>query len=152
MKISIRPIQRQDEAVWRRLWAQYLAFYRKTLPEAETSCTWRRILDPASQLLGRAAVVDDGTPLGFAVCVLHEGTWSAAPTCYLEDLFVDEANRGEGIGGALIEDLLGLARTLGWASVYWVTEADNAAARRLYDRFGLADGYVRYRIYTQPSR
>jgi hypothetical protein len=30
--------------------------------------------------------------MGFAMCILHEGTWSTAPICYLEDLFVDAAN------------------------------------------------------------
>jgi hypothetical protein len=34
--------------------------------------------------------------IGFAMCVLHEGTWSTAPICYLEDLFVDAAERGAG--------------------------------------------------------
>ena len=37
-------------------------------------------------------------------------------------------------------------RAEGWARLYWVTAADNAAARRLYDRFTQADGFVRYVI------
>jgi hypothetical protein len=36
--------------------------------------------------------------IGFAMCILHEGTWSTAPICYLEDLFVDAAERGAGAG------------------------------------------------------
>ena len=34
----------------------------------------------------------------------------------------------------------------GWARLYWMTKADNAEARRLYDRFTLADDFVRYVI------
>jgi ribosomal protein S18 acetylase RimI-like enzyme len=50
------------------------------------------------------------------------------------------------VGRALIEDVLELARETPWARVYWRTRADNAAARRLYDRFCEADGFVRYRL------
>jgi GNAT superfamily N-acetyltransferase len=150
MNIVIRHAAPGDEAAWRRLWAHYLAFYGKTLSEAVTSLTWQRILDPSKPVLGRIAEGEDGGVLGFAVCVLHEGTWTMTPTCYLEDLFVDEAARGQGVGRALIEDVMALAKDSGWASVYWVTNADNAGARALYDQFGPADDYVRYRFPVQP--
>jgi hypothetical protein len=37
-------------------------------------------------------------------------------------------------------------RAEGWARLYWMTRADNVQARRLYDRFAQADGFVRYVI------
>jgi GNAT superfamily N-acetyltransferase len=40
---------------------------------------------------------------GFALCVMHEGTWVTKPICYLEDLYVDAQQRGRGAGRALIE-------------------------------------------------
>ncbi|MFB2351383.1 GNAT family N-acetyltransferase, partial [Priestia megaterium] len=52
--------------------------------------------------------------------------------------------RGHGIGKALIEWLRNAMRAEGWARVYWVTQQDNARARRLYDQFTKADGFVRY--------
>lgn len=48
----------------------------------------QRMLDVNSSVLGRVAVVDDAV-VGFAICVLHEGTRVTTPICYLEDLFVD---------------------------------------------------------------
>lgn len=137
-----------DAAAWRRLWAGYLAFYGTALPEAVTAATWTRLLDPAAPIFGRVAE-RGGDLAGFALCVLHAGTWSLAPTCYLEDLYVDPHARGGGIGRALIADLVETARAQGWASLYWHTRSDNAAARRLYDTFGRADGFVRYRL--RPS-
>jgi GNAT superfamily N-acetyltransferase len=78
--------------------------------------------------------------------VLHEGSWTVHPICYLEDLFVDEKARGHGIGRALIADLLSLAKERGWGRLYWHTREGNAPARRLYDEFAVADDFVRYRI------
>ncbi len=149
MSADRRPVIRdplpEDEAAWRRLWAGYCAFYETEVPEVVTAGTWERMLSPASPLFGRIAEWDS-EPAGFAICVLHEGTWTLRPICYLEDLFVDQAARGRGIGHALIEDVIGRARELGWARVYWHTRADNREARRLYDKFAVADDFVRYRL------
>ena len=96
-------------------------------------------------MLGRLAE-REGAIIGFAICVLHEGTWSIRPTCYLEDLFVDPAARTVGVGRALLEDLVSLGSERGWSSLYWHTRADNAQARKLYDRYVAADDFVRYRL------
>lgn len=88
----------------------------------------------------------NGAVVGFAVCVLHAGTWVPNPVCYLEDLCVDEAARGGGVGKALIDDLLALGAQHGWSRLYWHTEADNARARRLYDRYAGVGTAVGYRI------
>ena len=66
--------------------------------------------------------------------------------CYLEDLFVEDGARGQGLGRALIEDLMVLAKARGWHRLYWHTDAGNLPARRLYDRFIASDGHIRYRL------
>lgn len=145
MSIVIRDARADDEAEWRQLWLAYARFYQVDVPDDATTATWRRILDPAASVFARLAEVD-GAVVGFTVCVLHDGTWTAKPLCYLEDLFVASAVRGGGIGRALIEDLIALCHARGWSRLYWHTQAENRTARRLYDRFGLADGFVRYRL------
>lgn len=90
--------------------------------------------------------VDAGRVVGFATYVLHPFTWSERQVCYLEDLFVSPEARGRGAGRLLIEHLVELAHTEGWARVYWMTRADNDVARALYDRFCPADGFVRYTV------
>lgn len=145
MTLTIREAGPADEAAWRGLWAQYVAFYKAEVPEAVTATTWSRILDPLVPVFARLAEVD-GTVAGFAVGVVHARTWSIEPILYLEDLFVDARFRGRDVGHALVEDLLSLCRARGWGQLYWHTEGDNERARRLYDRFAPADGYVRYRL------
>jgi len=149
--LTIRDARTDDRASWYGLWDAYCGFYNATVPPEATATTWQRILDPESPIFGRLAE-RDGAILGFSVSVLHLGTWTPEPICYLEDLFVDPAARGGGIGRALVEDLLHLAAARGWSRLYWHTESGNARARRIYDRFAPADGFVRYRLFVPANR
>lgn len=144
-KLTIRDISTTDEPTWRRLWADYLAFYQTTLSDAVTNATWVKLLDPASAVFGRVAT-RDGKMIGFALSRVHEGTWTASNSCYLEDLYVDQTARGGGAGRALIQDLVEMGRARGWSRLEWHTGDGNAAARGLYDTFVLADDHVRYRM------
>ena len=139
----IRAALPADEATWRQLWRGYCDFYRVHLSDAVTDRTWKRILDPDSQIMCIVAEVD-GQVYGFANCVVHENTWETQPVCYLEDLFVLPSARGRGIGKALVEWLRNSMRAEGWARLYWMTRENNEEARTLYDQFGRADGFVRY--------
>lgn len=104
MVIEIREPDRQDKAQWLSLWQGYTRFYGSPQPTEVTEYTWQRMLDAASPMLGRFAVVD-GNVVGFAICILHEGTWVKTPICYLEDLFVAPQMRGQGIARTLIQAL-----------------------------------------------
>lgn len=145
MSVEIRDPSEADEAAWRRYWAAYLTFYKADVSEEVTAHTWARILDPNSPINARLAIVD-GQVAGFAIHLIHETTWEMTPTCYLEDLFVDETIRGKGIGRALIDDLLTICQTNGWCRLYWHTANDNAQARKLYDSYCDANGFVCYQI------
>lgn len=141
--VVIRAALPADEADWRSLWRGYCSFYNTVVPEEVTHRTWTRILDPDSAIMCIVAEVD-GKVYGFANCVVHENTWETQPVCYLEDLYVMPSARGHGVGTALLEWLRNAMRAEGWARLYWMTQENNAGARRLYDRFAKADDFVRY--------
>ena len=143
MRPIIRPPQPSDGPAWHRLWIDYLDFYRATVTPEATQHTWMRILDPTGSLFGRIAERENAV-IGFAICVVHEGTWSMRPTCYLEDLFVEHSARCQGVGRTLLGDLVALGTERGWDSLYWHTRADNPQARKLYDSFVQVHGFVRY--------
>ncbi len=145
MTVQIRNTTPEDEAAWRGLWAQYLAYYKVDLAPEITANTWARAHDPKSPMRIRLAVEDD-VVLGFAVHLHHPSTWVIGEDCYLEDLFVSPDARGNGVGRALITDLQALAKANGWQRLYWHTDEGNATARRLYDSFTPSDGHVRYRL------
>jgi GNAT superfamily N-acetyltransferase len=142
---TIRSALPSDENTWRKLWRGYCDFYGAGVAQDVTDRTWKRILDPDSAVMCVVAEIE-GQVYGFANCVVHENTWETQPVCCLEDLFVLPAARSRGVGRALIEWLRNAMRAEGWARLYWMTHEDNARARRLYDHFAQADGFVRYVI------
>jgi GNAT superfamily N-acetyltransferase len=103
------------------------------------------ILSPERPLQARFALLD-GAVCGFALHHAHISTWALAEDCYLEDLFVAAEARGEGIGRALIDDLIGICHARGYSRLYWHTDEGNTRARALYDSYTPTDGHVRYRI------
>lgn len=141
----IRDAVPSDEPAWKRLWDGYLAFYETDLPQDVTALTWERLIHQRDGMFCRVAE-RSGKVCGFSNSVLHAGTWTTTPICYLEDLFVAPEQRGRGIGEALIRDLAGLAKSKGWSRLYWHTRTTNAKARSVYDRFAEADDFVRYRL------
>ena len=145
MALEIRDARAADEKAWRKLWNGYLAFYKVSLDPKVTDATWKRILDPASAVAMRVAE-KDGEIAGFAIHLIHPSTWVIDSDCYLEDLYLDAKFRGQGIGRALLDDLVELSRKNGWARLYWHTDEGNATARKLYDTYTRTDGHVRYRM------
>ncbi len=145
MAVTVRDATAADETVWRRLWEEFLAYYGVNLTEAVTDHTWGRLMLPACALKARLAEVD-GVVVGFAIHQHHPSTWVLGDDCYLEDLFVCPESRRAGVGRALIEDLIVLARARGWQRLYWNADQNNAPARRLYDSFTKDDGHLRYRL------
>jgi GNAT superfamily N-acetyltransferase len=74
--------------------------------------------------------------LGYACLYWHHSSTRAVDTVLMNDLYVDEAARGKGVGMALIEATAEIARGRGADHVEWSTRPDNEAAQRLYDSTG----------------
>lgn len=142
-RVVVRPVTAADYAAWRPLWDGYVAFYGATVPDEVTDATFARCLDRDAPMYCFVAEAD-GAVVGFATIVLHLGTWSLAPLCYLEDLFVGEAARGKGAARALLDYLAETGRAQGWRRLYWQTKPDNAAARALYEKVGTQMDWIRY--------
>jgi GNAT superfamily N-acetyltransferase len=144
-KVIVRDLAEADKPAWLRYWADYLKFYEATVPNSVTEATWLKLVGDNPGFIGTVAELD-GSVVGIANSILHPTTWTERQFCYLNDLFVDPNVRGKGIGKALIDDLIERARANDWARLYWATREDNAVARRLYDQYGAADGFVRYAV------
>ena len=143
--MKIRSARPADQADWRDLWQEFLAFYDMKLDTQITDFTWKRLMARGGKMRARLAV-DGDRILGFAIYQHHPSTWVMGDDCYLEDLYVTSAARGQGVGRALINDLIYIARSKGWQRLYWNTDISNEAARRLYDSITPDDGHIRYRL------
>jgi len=78
-------------------------------------------------------------PDGFAQVSFRPSVWADEPVGYLEELYVVPDRRGEGVGRALMNAVLELARERGAAGMEVVTGEDDTAARALYESVGFAN-------------
>jgi GNAT superfamily N-acetyltransferase len=140
--ISIEPLRAADRAGWERLARGYKAFYRTPVPDDGYDRAWRLLHDDTSGRYGVGARLD-GQLVGIAHYLFHITFWGA-DSCYLQDLFVDEAARGHGAARALIEHVAEVARARGAERYYWTTKHDNDTARALYDKLARHNGFIRY--------
>ncbi|MCC6306718.1 MAG: GNAT family N-acetyltransferase [Rhodobacteraceae bacterium] len=142
--LVLRPPAAADRAAWDDLWTRYLDFYRTTLPAAVHEATFARLLAPGPDGPFGLLAWRGGRPVGLVHWLFHLHLWRIERACYLQDLFVVEDARGGGIGRALVLAVYAAADAAGAPGVHWLTAADNAAARRLYDRVARLTPFVRY--------
>src|SRR5881398_3023317 len=95
----------------------------------------RLIEEPGAEYL-LAAPDDDSPPAGVAQVRYRFGIWWAAEDCLLEDLFVLESARGQGLGRALLDLLIERARGRGWRRIELDVNDNNAGALALYRSVG----------------
>jgi ribosomal protein S18 acetylase RimI-like enzyme len=75
-------------------------------------------------------------PDGVAVLRFRPSIWTRALECYVAELYVVPARRGRGLGRALMEAAIELARAEGADRMELGTSDDDVAARRLYESLG----------------
>lgn len=75
-------------------------------------------------------------PDGLAVLRFRPSIWSRALECYLAELYVVPDRRGQGLGRALMEAAIALARSQGADHMDLGTSEDDVAARALYESLG----------------
>jgi GNAT superfamily N-acetyltransferase len=96
----------------------------------------------------------DGRPLGFALFFQSYSTWRGRPGMYLEDLFVDQAERRAGVGRALLVRLAQLAVERGHGRLEWAVLDWNAPAIGFYRSLGAVaqDEWTVHRLADEALR
>ncbi len=140
----IRPLRAEDRDQWSELWRAYLAFYNTELPKAVYDTHFSRLIGDDPQDFHAFVAEQDGVLIGLVHYVFHRHGWKIENTCYLQDLFITPAARGTHTGRGLIEAVYDAADLAGAPSVYWMTQDDNIAGRRLYDRVGTLTNFLKY--------
>jgi GNAT superfamily N-acetyltransferase len=144
---EVRPVQRGDFGNWSPLSEGYNAFYGRSgptvLPGNITLTTGERFLDPAEPVFALVAVRGSSL-VGLAHYVFHRSTTRVEPVCYLQDLFTQPQQRGQGVGRALLSSVYEQAGLAGASRVYWQTRATNEAGRALYEKMAKHLGFIVY--------
>lgn len=78
----------------------------------------------------------DGRAVGFALFFTNFSTFLGQPGLYLEDLYVQPAQRGRGLGRALLSHLGALAVERGCGRFEWSVLDWNVDAQRFYEKMG----------------
>jgi GNAT superfamily N-acetyltransferase len=139
--IAIRPAAEADLPLILRF-IRDLAAYEQLLPEVEaTEERLRATLFPAAGHPAAECLLAfwDGQPAGFAVHFPTYSTFLAKPGLYLEDLFVEPALRGRGIGKDLLLHCARLAHRRGCGRMEWSVLGWNEPARGFYRALGAVE-------------
>jgi GNAT superfamily N-acetyltransferase len=75
---------------------------------------------------------------GFAQLRFRLSAWTGVEDCWLEDVFVRESARGTGLGRALVEEALAVARARGCRRIELDVQSDNTGAMALYESCGFS--------------
>jgi len=154
MSFEIRPVAAADVPAVVGL-VHELAEYERA-PElcALTDEQLRSALfDGSPSLFGHVAIVGQSV-VGCALWFLNFSTWRGVHGIYLEDLFVQPAHRGRGIGRALLVELAAECSRRGYARMEWAVLDWNEPAIRFYRSLGAIaqDEWTTFRLEGEALR
>jgi GNAT superfamily N-acetyltransferase len=135
-EVEIAPIAASELEELLPLIAAYQRFYDiEDVDDERNRAFFRRFLAPSEDglLLGARS---EGKLVGYACLYWHFSSLEACESVLMNDLYVDESVRGQGVGRALIEASTKVAREREVPFVEWSTAPDNQTAQRLYDSTG----------------
>ncbi len=101
--------------------------------------------DPVASVL---VAEQAGAVVGIALWFRTYSTWTGVPGIYLEDLYVDPAARGSGLGRALLTALARIAVERGYRRVEWAVLDWNTPSIEFYEALGARpmDEWTTYRL------
>jgi GNAT superfamily N-acetyltransferase len=132
----LRPARPGDEGTIFGLICE-LAEYEKLTDEVTGSAERLTVYLFGSEACAEAVIVEvEGVAVGFALFFRSFSTFLTTPGIYLEDLYVQPAFRGHGIGKALIVHLAQLAVARGYGRLEWSVLTWNTPAIGFYEYLG----------------
>ena len=136
MSLSLRAASQDDVplilAMIREL-AQFEKLEKEVVADVSTLAQSLFGTDPGAEVI----LADwKGVPAGFALFFTNFSTFLGKPGLYLEDLYVREQFRGNGIGRALLVHLAQIAKARDYGRMEWWVLDGNESAIRFYRSLG----------------
>ena len=136
MSLNIRFASRDDADAIGRLLYDFNREYDQPTPEPSALAErMRQLLDGGDTVV---LLAGDG-PDGLAVLRFRAAIWSTGLECYLAELYVAPARRGQGLGRGLMEAALREARERGAHTMDIGVDEPDHAARCLYESLGFTN-------------
>lgn len=148
MSVAVRPAAPGDEAAILRMIHALAAFEREPDAVVATEAMLTENLFGEGAHVHAHIAERDGRAVGLALWFLNYSTWTGRPGLYLEDLFVDPAERKSGVARALMVALAEEAMARGCARMDWAVLDWNVEAMKFYERIGAKrhEGWQPWRI------
>jgi ribosomal protein S18 acetylase RimI-like enzyme len=148
--MDIRAVKEADRDAWDRLYRGYAAYYKVETNSTKLDTLFSWLCDPQHVCEGLVAV-ESGQIIGLAHFRAMPSPLRGADVGFLDDLFVDPAQRGSGAARTLIHAVDDIARQREWDVVRWITRDDNYRARGLYDKLSTRSNWVVYEMTADTS-
>ena len=142
--LLLMKLGKDDFDDWRALWEKYLNFYDTQLSEEVYAKTFNRLVTKENTSQNAIVAKYGSRMVGLVHFIFHPHNWKTEDVCYLQDLFVSDSVRGQGIGRQLIEAVYDEADNRGAPTVYWLTQEFNKPARLLYDKIATVTPFIKY--------
>jgi ribosomal protein S18 acetylase RimI-like enzyme len=136
MTATVRRAELDDAGAIGRLLHDFNREFDEPTPDPEALAERVRELLAVRHIT--VLLVGDG-PDGLAVLRFRPAIWTRTLECYLAELHVVSAERGRGLGRALMQAALDLARAEGADHIDLGTGEDDVAARALYESLGFSN-------------
>jgi GNAT superfamily N-acetyltransferase len=94
----------------------------------------------------RFSISDEGREMARAYLYVMTNDLHAAPFGLLEDVYVDESQRGGGLGTAIVTEVVAAARELGCYKLIATSRTSRPKVHELYERLGFEKHGVEFRI------
>lgn len=134
--ISFRPAERADVPEIARLIRALAAFLgEEDEAQVEDAQLCAHLFEQGS---AEAVIVEHRRKgaIGFALFYPTFSTWTGKRGMFLEDLFLEEEYRRDGVGAALMSHLAHICQDRGWARLEWTCLAKNTSGLAFYRSLG----------------
>jgi len=113
----------------------YHAFENVVQTDAERAATLQPLL--ADRSLGRIWLIDvDNQPVGYIALCFGYGIEFMGKDAFIDEFFIEESRRGQGIGGMVLAAMCKEAARLGVKGLHLEVARDNLRAKALYEAHG----------------
>jgi GNAT superfamily N-acetyltransferase len=136
MTVALRPTTPADVSVLHRLMRDFATFEKLQNRFQITETVLHAALFSEKPALDSMLAEVDGVTVGFALWYFPFGTFSGRYSLFVEDIYIEPAHRGRGIGLALFRHMARIALERQCIDMTWNVLDWNTSAIEFYHRIG----------------
>lgn len=132
----VRPVKQSEINILHSMMLEFAKFDGTEDEFSITPADLRKALFVGESKLKSVVVEFGGHIVGFLNYFLSFGSFHLDPTIWVEDVYIKESFRGEGLGKQLFAYIRDVAKEENISKVEWLVRKDNQDGIRFYERIG----------------